>query len=170
MIRVNPMRSQPSTHCLIALEPMNSAAWIGTPLSCCASRIGSMSARWVRPAQFGAIPSFSCSIVFARTTTSASALALADVVVLAKTIEQEKLGIAPNCAGRTHRADIDPILEAQQLSGVPIQAALFIGSSAIRQWVEGWDLIGLTRIIHDAVSYANGQGLEVMFVTEDTTR
>jgi isopropylmalate/homocitrate/citramalate synthase len=100
----------------------------------------------------------------------ASAKALADVVVLAKTIEQEKLGIAPNCAGRTHRADIDPILEAQQLSGVPIQAALFIGSSAIRQWVEGWDLDGLKRIIHDAVSYAHGQGLEVMFVTEDTTR
>lgn len=100
----------------------------------------------------------------------ASATALADVVVLARTIEEEKLGIAPNCAGRTHRADIDPILEAQQLSGVAIQAALFIGSSAIRQWVEGWDLDGLKRTIHDAVSYAHGQGLEVMFVTEDTTR
>ena len=100
----------------------------------------------------------------------ASATALADVVVLAKTIDQEKLGIAPNCAGRTHRADIDPILEAQQLSGVAIQAALFIGSSAIRQWVEGWDLDVLRRTIHDAVSYAHGQGLEVMFVTEDTTR
>jgi 2-isopropylmalate synthase len=100
----------------------------------------------------------------------ASATALADVVVLARTIETEKLGIAPNCAGRTHRADIDPILEAQQLSGVAIQAALFIGSSAIRQWVEGWDLDGLKRTITDAVSYAAGQGLEVMFVTEDTTR
>ena len=100
----------------------------------------------------------------------ASATALSDVVVLARTIEEEKLGIAPNCAGRTHRADIDPIVEAQQLSGVAIQAALFIGSSAIRQWVEGWDLDGLKRTIHDAVSYATGQGLEVMFVTEDTTR
>jgi len=100
----------------------------------------------------------------------ASATALSDVVVLARTIEEEKLGIAPNCAGRTHRADIDPIVEAQQLSGVAIQAALFIGSSAIRQWVEGWDLDGLKRTIHDAVSYAHGQGLEVMFVTEDTTR
>jgi len=100
----------------------------------------------------------------------ASATALSDVVVLARTIEEEKLGIAPNCAGRTHRADIDPIVEAQQLSGVAIQAALFIGSSAIRQWVEGWDLDGLKRTIHDAVSYAHRQGLEVMFVTEDTTR
>jgi 2-isopropylmalate synthase len=100
----------------------------------------------------------------------ASAAALSDVVVLAKTIEAEKLGIAPNCAGRTHRADIDPILAAQQLSGVAIEAALFIGSSAIRQWVEGWDLAGLLRTIEDAISYAHGQGLEVMFVTEDTTR
>jgi 2-isopropylmalate synthase len=100
----------------------------------------------------------------------ASAAALADVIVLAKTIDEEKLGIAPNCAGRTHRADINPILEAQQQSGVAIQAALFIGSSAIRQWVEGWDLDGLLRTIHDAVSYAHGQGLDVMFVTEDTTR
>jgi 2-isopropylmalate synthase len=100
----------------------------------------------------------------------ASPAALADVVVLARTIQAEKLGIAPNCAGRTHRADIDPILEAQQLSGVKIQAALFIGSSAIRQWVEGWDLDGLVRTIHDAVSYAHDQGLDVMFVTEDTTR
>ena len=100
----------------------------------------------------------------------ASAAALADVVVLARTIEQEKLGITPNCAGRTHRADIDPILEAQQRSGVAIQAALFIGSSAIRQWVEGWDLDGLKRIVHDAVSYAQTRGLDVMFVTEDTTR
>jgi isopropylmalate/homocitrate/citramalate synthase len=100
----------------------------------------------------------------------ASPAALADVVVLARTIEAEKLGISPNCAGRTHRADIDPILDAQQRSGVAIQAALFIGSSAIRQWVEGWDLDRLLRTIDDAVSYAHGQGLDVMFVTEDTTR
>jgi 2-isopropylmalate synthase len=100
----------------------------------------------------------------------ASPAALADVIVLARTIEAEKLGISPNCAGRTHRADIDPILHAQQRSGVAIQAALFIGSSAIRQWVEGWDLDGLLRTIDDAISYAHGQGLDVMFVTEDTTR
>lgn len=100
----------------------------------------------------------------------ASAAALADVIVLAKTIDGDGLDIAPNCAGRTHRADINPILEAQQLSGVAIEASLFIGSSAIRQWVEGWDLDGLLRTIDGAVSYAKGQGLDVMFVTEDTTR
>ncbi|HET8850994.1 MAG TPA: hypothetical protein VFN02_00565 [Ktedonobacteraceae bacterium] len=100
----------------------------------------------------------------------ASTSALEDVVVLAKTIVAEKLPIAPNCAGRTHEADIKPILEAQQRSGLAIEAALFIGSSPIRQLVEGWDVSYLLRTIEAAVSYARGHGLTVMFVTEDTTR
>src|SRR5215831_6636592 len=41
----------------------------------------------------------------------ASMTALEDVVVLAKTILDERLPIEPNCAGRTHEADINPILE-----------------------------------------------------------
>jgi len=100
----------------------------------------------------------------------ASTSALEDVVALAKTIVAEKLPIVPNCAGRTHEADIKPILEAQQRSGLAIEAALFIGSSPIRQLVEGWDLSYLLRTIEAAVSYARGHSLTVMFVTEDTTR
>lgn len=96
--------------------------------------------------------------------------ALEDVVRLAETIAEERLPIMPNCAGRTHVDDIVPILEAQQRSGVAIQAALFIGSSPIRQWVEGWDVSGLVSITENAVRYAVNDGLEVMFVTEDTTR
>jgi 2-isopropylmalate synthase len=95
---------------------------------------------------------------------------LEDVVALAKTIAAEKLPIVPNCAARTHEADIKPILEAQQRSGLAIEAALFIGSSPIRQLVEGWDVSYLLRTIETAVSYARGHGLTVMFVTEDTTR
>lgn len=100
----------------------------------------------------------------------ASTSTLEDVVALAKTIAAEKLPIAPNCAARTHEADIKPILEAQQRSGLAIEAALFIGSSPIRQLVEGWDVSYLLRTIETAVSYARGNGLTVMFVTEDTTR
>lgn len=100
----------------------------------------------------------------------ASTSALEDVVALAKTIVAERLPIVPNCAGRTHDADIKPILEAQQRSGLAIEAALFIGSSPIRQLVEGWDLSHLLRTIETAVSYARDHGLTVMFVTEDTTR
>ncbi|MDA8039483.1 MAG: hypothetical protein M0Z69_10050, partial [Actinomycetota bacterium] len=72
----------------------------------------------------------------------ASSSALEDVVALARTIADEHLNIRPNCAGRTHIDDIDPIAEAQQRSGQVIDAALFIGSSPIRQWVEGWDMAG----------------------------
>jgi isopropylmalate/homocitrate/citramalate synthase len=100
----------------------------------------------------------------------ASKAALEDVVVLAKTILDEHLPINPNCAARTHEADITPVLEAQQRSGQPIQAALFIGSSPIRQLVEGWDESFLLKTIEKAVSYARRNDLSVMFVTEDTTR
>jgi 2-isopropylmalate synthase len=100
----------------------------------------------------------------------ASTSTLEDVIALAKTIVAEKLPILPNCAGRTHEADIKPILEAQQRSGLPIEAALFIGSSPIRQLVEGWNVSHLLRTIETAVSYARSHGLTVMFVTEDTTR
>ena len=100
----------------------------------------------------------------------ASKAALDDVVALAKTIRDEDLPIKPNCAGRTHEADINPILEAQQRSGQAIEAALFIGSSPIRQFVEGWDLTFLLKTIEKAVLYARSHDLTVMFVTEDTTR
>jgi isopropylmalate/homocitrate/citramalate synthase len=100
----------------------------------------------------------------------ASKTALEDVVVLAKTILDEHLLVKPNCAGRTHEADINPILEAQQRSGQAIEAALFIGSSPIRQFVEGWDLSFLLKTIEKAVLYARSHDLSVMFVTEDTTR
>ena len=92
------------------------------------------------------------------------------VVALAEEIERENLGISPNCAGRTHESDILPISEAQQRSGVAIEAALFLGSSPIRQFVEGWDVDFLIRTTDQAVRLARREGLEVMFVTEDTTR
>ncbi len=92
------------------------------------------------------------------------------VVALAQEIRTEGLGISPNCAGRSHKSDILPICEAQQRSGIAIEAALFLGSSPIRQFVEGWDVDFLIRTTHDAVTLARGEGVEVMFVTEDTTR
>ncbi|MDA8081433.1 MAG: LeuA family protein [Actinomycetota bacterium] len=100
----------------------------------------------------------------------ASASVLEDVVKLAETIRSENLSIAANCAGRTHIADIDPMIEASQRSGLPIEATMFLGSSPIRQLVEGWDLKDMVETVTKAVSYAVNHGLETMFVTEDTTR
>ncbi|HEV2357302.1 MAG TPA: LeuA family protein [bacterium] len=96
--------------------------------------------------------------------------ALDDVVALAREIRGHRLHLRPNCAGRTTEADIVPIAEAQQRSGVAIEAALFLGSSPIRQYVEGWDVEFLLRTADAAVTHARRLGLEVMFVTEDTTR
>jgi 2-isopropylmalate synthase len=100
----------------------------------------------------------------------AGAQALADTVALAQEIGTSHLGIKADCAGRTVPADILPIAEAQERSGVPVTACLFIGSSPIRQYVEGWDLDFLLRTTEEAVGLARKLGLEVMFVTEDTTR
>jgi len=92
------------------------------------------------------------------------------VVALAEEIRNQGFSIVPNCAGRTHAADILPISEAQQRSGVAIEASVFLGSSPIRQFVEGWDVDFLLRATEDAVTLARDEGLEVMYVTEDTTR
>lgn len=95
---------------------------------------------------------------------------LDDVVGLASEIDREGLDIEANCAGRTHAADILPIAEAQQRAGFPIEASVFIGSSPIRQYVEGWDLDWLLKTTEEAVKLARERDLTVMYVTEDTTR
>ena len=100
----------------------------------------------------------------------ADPVVLDHVVALAEEIRSEGFDIEPNCAGRTHASDILPIAEAQQRSGVAIEAALFLGSSPIRQFVENWDPDFLIRTTVDAVTLARSEGLEVMYVTEDTTR
>jgi 2-isopropylmalate synthase len=93
-----------------------------------------------------------------------------DVITLAREIRDQRLSIFPNCAARTLRVDIDPIVEASQAAGLAIEAAVFIGSSPIRQYAEDWTLERMLRHSADAVSYAVSQGLPVMYVTEDTTR
>ena len=68
------------------------------------------------------------------------------------------------------RADIEPIVAIAQRSGLAIEVACFIGSSPIRQHTEGWDLDRMLRLTREAIEYAVGEGLPVMYVTEDTTR
>ncbi|HEX8090453.1 MAG TPA: LeuA family protein [Blastocatellia bacterium] len=96
--------------------------------------------------------------------------AVADVTRLAKEIVDCKLDIRPNCAARTVRADIEPIVEISEKVGMPIEACTFIGSSPIRQYAEGWSLEMMLTATEDAVKFAVSHGLPVMYVTEDTTR
>ncbi|MGD2114845.1 MAG: 2-isopropylmalate synthase [Acidobacteriota bacterium] len=93
-----------------------------------------------------------------------------DSLRLAREIADHRLPIEANCAARTVRADIEPIAEITQETGVPVEAACFIGSSPVRQYTEGWDMDRMLRMTEDAISFALGEGLPVMFVTEDTTR
>lgn len=92
------------------------------------------------------------------------------VTALAKEIASAGLAIAANCAARTVVADVRPIAEISQRTGVPIEACTFIGSSPIRQFAEGWTLDRMLRASEEAVTFAVREGLTVMFVTEDTTR
>lgn len=95
---------------------------------------------------------------------------LESVTRLCSEISDKRMNIRPNCAARTLMVDIQPIAEASQRTGVPIEACIFIGSSPIRQYAEEWDVDHILRFTKDAVSFAVGEGLPVMYVTEDTVR
>lgn len=96
--------------------------------------------------------------------------AVADVTRLAREIIDNRLDIRPNCAARTVKQDIQPIVEISEKVGVPIEACTFIGSSPIRQYAEGWSDEMMLTATEEAVSFAVSHGLPVMYVTEDTTR
>jgi 2-isopropylmalate synthase len=89
---------------------------------------------------------------------------------LCREIDEQQMRIRPNCAGRTLMADIQPMAEVSQKTGVPIEACLFIGSSPIRQYAEEWDLNHILLHTREAIEFAVGEGLDVMYVTEDTIR
>ena len=92
------------------------------------------------------------------------------VLRLCREISDQRMRIHPNCAARTLMVDIQPIAEVSQLTGVPLEACVFIGSSPIRQYAEEWDLSDIVRFSREAIRFAVREGLEVMYVTEDTVR
>ena len=92
------------------------------------------------------------------------------VRALATEIVQARLPLEANCAARTLVSDVEPIVRTVQATGLPIEAATFIGSSPIRQYTEDWTLDHMLRVSEEAVTFAVREGLAVMFVTEDTTR
>lgn len=95
---------------------------------------------------------------------------VADVERLAREIVSARLKVKANCAARTTVADITPIVEISQRTGLPLEVGMFIGSSPIRQYTEGWSIEWLLKTTEDAIKFAVREGLQVMYVTEDTTR
>jgi 2-isopropylmalate synthase len=93
-----------------------------------------------------------------------------DVLRIAQEIANEKLQIRPNCACRTVVSDIKPVVEVSQRAGIPIEVCAFIGASPIRQYAEHWDVEHILKTSEDAISFAVKEGMDVSYVTEDTTR
>jgi isopropylmalate/homocitrate/citramalate synthase len=93
-----------------------------------------------------------------------------DVERLAREIVDQRLKVRANCAARTVIADIKPVVEISQRVGMPIECCMFIGSSPIRQYAEGWSLDQLLTLTEEAIAFAVREGLPAMYVTEDTTR
>src|SRR5207302_11440398 len=92
------------------------------------------------------------------------------VEALAREIVNHRMKISANCAARTHEDDNRPIAEIVQRTGLNIAAATFLGSSPIRRYTEDWSDDFLLQTTEKAVRYAGSLGLDVMYVTEDTTR
>lgn len=92
------------------------------------------------------------------------------VTVLAREIANQKMPIQPQSAARSLEADIAPIVDASQEAGIPIEACIFLGTSPIRQYAEGWALDFLLKQAEESVTFAVKRGIPVMFVTEDTIR
>ena len=93
-----------------------------------------------------------------------------DVERLAREIVDRRLRVRANCAARTVLADVTPVIEIAQRTGLEIECCTFIGSSPLRQYAEDWTIDTLQRRTEEAVTAAVKAGLPVMYVTEDTTR
>jgi 2-isopropylmalate synthase len=90
--------------------------------------------------------------------------------LLAREVAEARLPLALTCAARTLEPDLVPIIEISEEIGCPIEAAAFIGTSAVRQAAEGWSLDDLLAAVDPGVGFAVKAGLPVMFVAEDASR
>ncbi|EDM74135.1 2-isopropylmalate synthase/homocitrate synthase family protein [Plesiocystis pacifica SIR-1] len=100
----------------------------------------------------------------------AGARAVEDVTALIEYAEREKLGIEYACAARTHEKDINAVADIADKTGKPIMVYAFLGSSPIRLFTENWSIQTLLDRTRSSAELCRKRGLEMCFVTEDTTR
>ncbi len=101
---------------------------------------------------------------------AAGARAFEECLALCREIEKARLPLTVAFAGRTLESDLRPIIELSQRTGLELEAHTFVGSSPIRARAEGWDTEFVKRRTESAIRMLVEAGLEVTFVTEDTTR
>jgi 2-isopropylmalate synthase len=101
---------------------------------------------------------------------AASTRNFGDSETACKEIASSRLAIKPVMAARTVVSDIAPIAEISQRTGIPVTVYAFIGTSEIRKLAENWALDTIVARSTEAIAFAVKEGLEVAYVTEDTTR
>ena len=112
-----------------------------------------------------------CDIDFADLgLPGAGSVAAAEITRLVEEIRDQHLRIRPNCAARTHPADLQAVANVAQKTGFPLEVCAFLGCSPMRRLLEAWDLSELEKKVAESVSFSVGQGLATTFVTEDTSR
>ena len=94
----------------------------------------------------------------------------ADTLTLCEAIRDQKLPLVATAAARTVVADVEGIARAADRTGLCIEVYSFIGSSPIRQFVEGWSKEFLVGAVTSAAQAAARHNLPFCLVTEDTTR
>ena len=77
-----------------------------------------------------------------------------DVLRMCQEIDRCKLKIRPAAAGRTVVADILPMIEITQKTGIPLEVYTFIGSSPIRLFAEDWTVERLVKNSAEAIDVA----------------
>ena len=95
---------------------------------------------------------------------------MAAVKALMAEIRDYRLPLHPNVAVRTLEADLIPVAEIQQKTGMQLEVGAFLGSSPIRMDVEDWDLEFLLVTVRKAMTFCRKHQIPAMMVTEDTTR
>lgn len=93
-----------------------------------------------------------------------------DTLALLEVIRDRKLPLIPTAAARTVVSDVEGIARAADRTGMCIEVYSFIGSSPIRQFVEGWSMSFLVSAVTGAAQTAARANLPFCLVTEDTTR
>ncbi|HEX9620000.1 MAG TPA: LeuA family protein [Polyangiaceae bacterium] len=101
---------------------------------------------------------------------ASSQRAFDDCLRLCRAVAAERLTLRVACSARTIPADITPIIELSQRSGIAVEVYAFVGSSPIRALAEDWDLDQIKRYSARALDLAVRAGLRATYVTEDTSR
>lgn len=101
---------------------------------------------------------------------SSNGIMYKDVEQIIKFVIENKIKLQIGCAARTVEKDIKPIIELSQKYGIPLDANVFVATSPIRQYIEGWDIGHILGLVRKSVSFAVKNNINVCFITEDTTR